>query len=135
MNPQVKKIGNKLFLGTQKVELGLVDDIEKLKKDLLSEWKNHVSKRNSFGSNSSKILTMVGEQERAGVELKKEVDVLEKKLLDISNQITKLRNQANSLGLELPQSINLLDGVSLSAYGNKFVDTREIVDEFSDKLK
>jgi hypothetical protein len=29
MNPQVKKIGNKLFLGTQKVELALTDDLKK----------------------------------------------------------------------------------------------------------
>jgi len=28
MNPQVKKIGNKLFLGTQKVELALTDDFK-----------------------------------------------------------------------------------------------------------
>ena len=30
MNPELKKIGNKLFLGTQKVELAAIDDIEKI---------------------------------------------------------------------------------------------------------
>lgn len=30
MNPELKKIGNKLFLGTQKVELAAINDIEKI---------------------------------------------------------------------------------------------------------
>jgi hypothetical protein len=55
--------------------------------------------------------------------------------LDLSSQLTKLRNQAQSLGLELPREVNLLDGVQIGAWSNKMVDTREIVDEFTNKLK
>ena len=135
-----KTVYNKLFkeetqLAKHEVELGLMDDINKLKATLIAEWKNHTSKRDAWGANASKLLAAVGEQERSGLALKKEVDLLDKKLLDISSQITKLRNQAESLGLQLPQDVNLLDGVSINAWGNKFVDTREIVDEFSNKLK
>ena len=136
----LKSVFNKLAksetkLASHKVDLALLDDINKLKQSIVSEWKSHVSKRDSWGANASKLLTAIGEQERSGLNLKKEVDVLDKKILDLSSQITKLRNQANSLGLELPQEVNLLDGVSINAWGNKFVDTREIVDNFSQNLK
>lgn len=117
------------------VELGLMDDINKLKQKIVSDWKSHVSKRDSWGAESSKILQLIGQHESKGNALKKEVDLLDKQVLDLTSQITKLRNQAKSLGLELPQEVNLLDGVSINAWGNKFVDTREIVDEFSQKIK
>jgi seryl-tRNA synthetase len=108
---------------------------KKLKKEIVSEWKSHVSKRDSWGAESSKILQLIGQHETKGVTLKKEVDLLDKKVLDLSSQLTKLRNQAEQLGLELPQATNLLDGVQLGVWGNKFVDTREIVDEFKNNLK
>jgi uncharacterized coiled-coil DUF342 family protein len=130
-----KLFTEKVELAKHEVELGLMDDINKLKSTLIAEWKSHTSKRDSWGANASKLLAAVGEQERSGLVLKKEVDLFDKKLLDISSQITKLRNQAESLGLQLPQDVNLLDGVSINAWGNKFVDTREVVDEFSNELK
>jgi len=122
-------------LESQKIELALMDDINKLKKEIVSEWKSHVSKRDSWGAESSKILQLIGQHETKGVTLKKEVDLLDKKVLDLSSQLTKLRNQAEQLGLELPQETNLIDGVQLGVWGNKFVDTREIVDEFKNNLK
>ena len=133
MTPEVKKIFTKL--GSQKVELGKLDDIEKAKANLLSKAKNHFNKRNAWGAESSKILEMVGDLERKGIELKKETDLLDKELVNIYTEISNLKKQADSLGLELPQSLSLLDGVSISAWSNKFVDTREIVDEFKNKLK
>ena len=132
---KLSKIESKVELAEVKVDLALMDDINKAKTQILADWKAHVSKRDSWGAESSKILGMVGEHERKGVTLKSEVDVLDKKVLDLSAQITKLRNQADALGLELPEQIKLLDGVQLGAWSNKFVDTREIVDEFSNNLK
>ena len=134
----LREIGNKLFkedLASQKVELALMDDINKMKKDIISSWKNHVNKRDSFGAESNKIIQLISQHNSVGVQLKKEVDSLDKQVIDLSSLLTKLRNQAKELGLELPQETLLLDGVQLGAWGNKFVDTREIVDEFSNKIK
>lgn len=122
-------------LAKHEVELAIIDDINKLKQQIVSSWKSHVSKRDAWWAESSKILQSIGQHETKGVALKKEVDLLDKQILDLSSQITKLRNQAAQLGLELPQEMNLLDGISINAWNNKFVDTREIVDEFTQKLK
>ena len=43
MNPQLKKIGNKLFLGTQKVELAAIDDIEKILDSALGKQRQLIS--------------------------------------------------------------------------------------------
>jgi uncharacterized coiled-coil DUF342 family protein len=129
IEPEITELSN------HKVDLAVMDDINKLKQTIISEWKSHVSKRDAWGAESSKILQSIGQHESKGVQLKKEVDVIDKKILDLSSQLTKLRNQAQSLGLELPREVNLLDGVQIGAWSNKMVDTREIVDEFTNKLK
>ena len=121
----VKKVTKSLDL-----KFGAVDDINKIKNDILSAWKSHVSKRDSWGAESSKIIQAIGKHEANGVQLKKEVDSFDKQLLDLSSKLTKLRNQADQLGLDLPQELGLLDGVSVNSWNNKFVDTREIVDKF-----
>jgi uncharacterized coiled-coil DUF342 family protein len=131
---KVSSINEVTNLESHKVELTLIDDINKLKQEIVTEWKTHVSKRDSWGAEASKILTMIGKQETVGVQLKKEADTVEKKLLDLSSKLTKLRNQADQIGLDLPRETNLLDGIAVTAWGNKIVDTREIVDEFKNKL-
>ena len=131
---KIAKINETTELASHEVELTLIDDINKLKQTIVTEWKTHVSKRDGFGAESSKILTMIGKHETVGIQLKKEADLFDKKLLDLSSQLTKLRNQADSIGLDLPREANLLDGIAVSAWGNKIVDTREIVDEFKNKL-
>ena len=135
-----KTVYNKLFkeetkLATHEVELGLMDDINKLKQNIVSSWKTHVSKRDAWGSESTKILQLVNQHETKGIALNKEVDLFDKEILDLSSQLTKLRNQAAALGLELPQETNLLGGVQIGVWSNKFVDTREIVSEFKNNLK
>ena len=129
------KLQDKTELAKHEVNLGLLDDINKLKQQIVSNFKSHVAKRDAWGSESSKILQLVSQHETKGVALKKEVDLFDKQILDLSSQLTKLRNQAAQLGLELPQETNLLDGVQIGVWSNKFVDTREIVDEFKNKLK
>ena len=131
---KIAKINDQTELASHEVELTLIDDINKLKQTIVTEWKTHVSKRDAFGAESSKILTMIGKHETVGIQLKKEADLIDKKLLDLSSQLTKLRNQADSIGLDLPREANLLDGIAVSAWGIKIVDTREIVDEFKNKL-
>jgi hypothetical protein len=122
-------------LNSIEVKLGKLDDIEKLKKSLLDKIKNHFNKRNEWGAESSKVLALVGDIERKGIDLKKETNVLEKELNYIYTETSNLRKQADSLGLELPESIFLLDGRAISSYGNSFADTNIIVDKFKDNLK
>ena len=122
-------------LAKHEVELALVDDINKLKNDIISSWKSHVSKRDSWSAESTKILQLIGQHETKGVALKKEVDLFDKQITELSSQLKKIRNQADQLGLELPREMNLLDGIEIRAWGNKLVNTRAIVDEFSQKLK
>ena len=135
-----KTIYDKLFtekveLAKHEVELGLMDDINKLKQNIVSSWKTHVSKRDAWGSESTKILQLVNQHETKGIALNKEVDLFDKEILNLSSQLTKLRNQAAALGLELPQETILLGGVQIGVWSNKFVDTREIVSEFKNNLK
>ena len=122
-------------LAKHEVELALIDDINKLKQQITSSWKSHVSKRDAWWSESSKILQLIGQHETKGVALKKEVDLFDKQITELSSQIKKLRNQADQLGLEIPRELELLGGIEIRAWGNKLVDTREIVNEFSQKLK
>ncbi|NBN88540.1 MAG: hypothetical protein EBV32_05595 [Proteobacteria bacterium] len=126
---------DKTELGKHEVELSLVDDLNKLKNQFISSWKSHTSKRDAWGAESTKILQLIAQHETKGQQLKKETEGYDKQLLEISSRLTKLRNQADQLGLTLPRELELLDGISLTAWGNKLVDTREIVDEFNQKLK
>ena len=132
-----KLVNNALFGKTElKSTKGKLDDIEKAKSNTLAKIKNHFSKRDSWGAESNKVLGLVGDVERKGVDLKKEANLLDKELVNIYTEISNLKKQADSLGLELPQSLSLLDfAFSISAYGNKFADTNIIVDEFKSKLK
>ena len=52
MTPELKKIGNKLFLNTQKVELALVDD---LKADLKALFDNGSKKANELSAIASSL--------------------------------------------------------------------------------
>ena len=139
MTPQEKNVFGKLFakteLGTHKIELAKLDEIEKAKSNALSKIKQHFTKRDTYGAEANKVLGMVGDVERKGVDLKKETDLLDKELVNIYTEISNLKKQADALGLELPKSLDILDGRSISSYSNSFVDTREIVDGFKNRLK
>jgi hypothetical protein len=52
MTPELKRIGNKLFLGTHKVDLALVDD---LKADLKALFDNGSKKANELSSIASSL--------------------------------------------------------------------------------
>lgn len=118
-----------------KLELGTIQDIEKEKSNLLTAIKKHFSNRDSWGAESDKILSQVGDQMRKGDLLKKESTLLDNQLIKIYTNISNLKSQADKLGVEMPKSLELLDGRSISSYGNSFADTNIIVDEFKNRIK
>lgn len=91
MTPELKKIGNKLFLGTQKVELGLIDDINKIK----------IEANKAEDSAVSEISKALGY-------LDSSVKLLDKAILnskEVLAQIDKAKVMAKDLGIELPNNI------------------------------
>jgi hypothetical protein len=118
-----------------KLELGTIQDIEKEKSNLLTDIKKHFSNRDSWGAESNKILSQVGDQMRKGDVLKKESDLLDNQLNKIVSNIVNLKSQADKLGVEMPKSLDLLDGKSIRSYGNSFADTNIIIDEFKNRIK
>lgn len=79
MNPELKKIGNKLFLGTQKVELALADDIKKASNNLKVAMQNFGQLKQEF--------------EKAKTNFKNEAD----KAFELA---LKYNSMANDLGLK-----------------------------------
>lgn len=100
MNPNVVKVGNKLFLGTQKVELGFVDDVK-----IIYESANKM-----YSNNSSELSKFTQKMES---EFQKTADEY-KKALDKFNQLEKM---SKDLGIDLPNEISKLK--SLIEYGLK----------------
>lgn len=91
MTPELKKIGNKLFLGTQKVELGLIDDINKIK----------IEANKAEDSAVSEISKALGY-------LDSSIKLLDKAILnskEVLAQIDKAKVMAKDLGIELPNNI------------------------------
>ena len=141
MNPQLNKVFSKLAkeekteLASEKVELGLMDDINKLKKSIESEYKTHNNKLNSFGANSRKLLNQIDSQKKEGITLEKEADQIRKKVGKLNNDYQKIKKQANSLGLDLPKGLDLIGGIPIDNYDNKLGDTYETINEFLDEVK
>lgn len=88
MNPELKKIGNKLFLGTQKVELALTDDFKKL-----------FEKANDDDANIGKLL--IDSLSKAETNYKQNIQSLQnaKKIGD------ELISKAKDLGIDLPPAV------------------------------
>lgn len=83
MNPELKKIGNKLFLGTQKVELAELDPkkFDSLSYKLFSEANRYAeSQRNTIVQNYRKTLESITEVMKAH---SSEYDDLVKKAKDL----------------------------------------------------
>ena len=142
MNPQLNKVFSKLAkedkkteLKSEKVELGLIDDINKLKKSIESEYKTHRNKLNSFGSNSRKLLSQIDSQKKEGLSLEKEADQIRKKVGKLNNDYQKIKKQANSLGLDLPKGLDKIGGIPIDNFDNPLGETYEIVNEFLDEIK
>lgn len=92
MTPELKKISNKLFLGTQKVELALIDDINKIK----------IEANKSEDSAISEISKALGSLDNG-------IKLLDKAILnskEVLSQIDKAKVMAKDLGVELPNNID-----------------------------
>lgn len=122
-------------LASEKVELSIIDDINKLKKSIESEYKTHNNKLNSFGANSRKLLSEIDSQKKTGLSLEKEANEIRNKVGKLNNDYQKIKKQANSLGLDLPQGLDLIGGVPIDNYDNRLVDTYETIEEFLDQVK
>jgi Skp family chaperone for outer membrane proteins len=103
MTPELKKISNKLFLNTQKVELGLLQDIQ-------SDY-DFVSK--NFGEISDKFYDAVESAKNLQSLLKSDLDKYNK----IEKDITSAKQKLKDLGLE-NQSKDL-DAILAKANKNK----------------
>ncbi len=94
MTPELKKIGNKLFkteLGSHKVDLALVDDIDKFFKDALNF-------KSQYKGSSEKLIQSVQNAKR-------DIQNYRDTLIDSGKLITDLKNKSKELGLELPKDI------------------------------
>jgi hypothetical protein len=96
MTPEVTKIGNKLFdkveLASQRIELGLIDDINKLKieaNNIEDSAVSEIKKSISILDNASNIL------DKAILSSKSVID-----------QIDKAKIMAKELGIDLPNNID-----------------------------
>lgn len=91
MTPELKKIGNKLFLGTQKVELALTDDFDKL-------FKEAIGLKNQYDGNAEKLIQSV---QTAKLSIQNYRDTL----ANSQKLFLNLKTKAKELGLELPKEI------------------------------
>jgi hypothetical protein len=96
MTPEVTKIGNKLFdkveLASQRIDLGLIDDINKLKieaNNIEDSAVSEIKKSISILDNASNIL------DKAILSSKSVID-----------QIDKAKIMAKELGIDLPNNID-----------------------------
>lgn len=62
MTPELKKIGNKLFLGTQKVELAAIDDIEKILDGALGKQRQLIAQGLKI---SEQLLSLTADYQKA----------------------------------------------------------------------
>ncbi len=97
MTPELKKIGNKLFLGTQKVELALTDDFDKL-----------FNKGNDDNETIGKSL--IDNLAKAEANYKQNIQVLQNAKKISEDLISK----AKDLGIDLPPAtLNRIKSVDL----------------------
>ena len=98
MNPEVKKIGNKLFdkveLASHKIELGVVDDITNILKQAKDLKKQSEPFKKEIFDLNSRIRTVLNKFE----EIEKNSDNLENKSKELFNQF---KTQAKELGLDV----------------------------------
>jgi hypothetical protein len=92
MNPELKKIGNKLFLGTQKVELGLLQDFKKLS--------------DSYFAQSSKFNLEVDKIKNGIKSMQTEFIALQKKVSELDSEYQKAKRLSLDLGVEVPAELD-----------------------------
>ena len=99
MNPELKKIGNKLFLGTQKVELATIyDDL----KGSLAEANKEVFKALDLKNEAAKLARV---SYKKNVQLLKELDNAEKliKLIGLDSELTKVQKAKTEVSVNIKE--------------------------------
>lgn len=95
MNPEVKKIGNKLFdkveLASQKVELALTDDIKKIMQDALNF-------KNQYINAATQSVNSLKEAKRLAINWRDN-------LSEANKLIINLNQKANELGVDIPKEV------------------------------
>ena len=95
MNPEVKKIGNKLFdkveLASQKVELALTDDIKKIMQDALNF-------KNQYINAATQSVNSLKEAKRLAINWRDN-------LSEANKLIINLNQKANELGVDVPKEV------------------------------
>ena len=123
MNPEIIKIGNKLFkteLATQKVELGLVDDINKARLE-------HDNVENSLIDELTKGVNI----------LENGTKIIDKTILTSKNvieQIDKARVMAKDLGVDLPKNLDYFYKYYQESI-KKYTLMKNTISAFSSKIK
>jgi hypothetical protein len=122
MTPELKRIGNKLFLGTHKVELGLAEDIDKKNKETLAA----LEKADVAWKNYQDYLT------KADAPFKKMMEARAnylKATSDITGLLNKTVTAAQELGLK-PEDVKGYSALKSNIKtGNEIIDT---IDTFKD---
>lgn len=99
MTPELQKIGNKLFLGTQKVELALVDDLKanvlfakKMKEDITANFANANGGLRACADFKKNYATALQKAKELGVEVPKELDGLTKMIDEYESFFNKIKS-------------------------------------------
>jgi chemotaxis regulatin CheY-phosphate phosphatase CheZ len=104
MNPEVKKIGNKLFdkveLASQKVELGVVEDIAKMTSDANSLLRTLIDDKTLLSNADKAIATANANADKVAVNSEKNAQKALALLPKIGTILDKADQAAKGLGLD-----------------------------------
>jgi len=131
MNPEVKKIANKLFkteLGSHKVELALVDDLLKL----ISLNPNYVDRASRINSNVESLFKVlngiIDEIDNMKTQLSNidgAKNALGANAQDINNVINKIQAQVKELGLDVKSIKGYNEALEIVKNNNSLMNSLE----------
>lgn len=104
MNPDVKKVLGKFELESHKVELGAVQDFDKMTNDFFKKSQN-------FESSVQKVEQSIKVMQDSFIEL-------QKKSSELDSMYQKLKKQALDLGVSLPNEIENNYKISIASLSN-----------------
>ena len=92
MTPEVKKIGNKLFLGTQKVDLALTDDVKTIFDSAMKMFSNNTSELSKFTQKMESQFQKTADEYQKALDKFNQLEKMSKDLgIDLPNEISKLK--------------------------------------------
>jgi predicted nucleic acid-binding Zn-ribbon protein len=128
MTPELKRIGNKLFLGTHKVELALVDDLSKL----VSLNPNYVDRATRINDNVESLFKVLNNIMDDIDNMKTQLsnidgakNALGANAQDINNVINKIQVQAKDLGLDVKNIKGYNEALDIIKKNNSLMNALE----------